>query len=497
MLFNSFEFIFLFLPIVIIGYFFLNKLHTTSAKVWLLLASFFFYSWWNPDYFPLILTSLLVNYTVGTLLGKWENDFKRKALLTVGILFNVGLLGYYKYADFFLSNVNVFFQTNLPLLELALPLAISFYTFQQIAYLVDSYRNETKEYNFLNYSLFVAFFPQLIAGPIVHHGTVMPQFEEERNKRWISSNVALGIYVFGIGLFKKLIIADTFAIWANAGFSQPTALSFFDSWIVSLAYTFQLYFDFSGYSDMAIGAALLFNIKLPINFNSPYKALSIQDFWRRWHITLSTFLTNYLYIPLGGSRKGISRTYINILIIFAVSGIWHGAGWTFVIWGLLHGIASVIYRAWSRLGLSLPKLLAWFITFQFVNATWVFFRAESVQDALSILKSMSGLNGFTFPASLQGQMELFGLENYLPAEWSLAFLSDVPVNYVSSILTTGSLTALLCVAFGLLITLFLKNGMQLMDAFKPGFFNALFIACLYVFSIFHLQRVSEFLYFNF
>ncbi|MGB6019807.1 MAG: MBOAT family O-acyltransferase, partial [Sulfurimonadaceae bacterium] len=266
--------------------------------------------------------------------------------------------------------------------------AISFFTFQQIAYLVDSYRGETAEYDFLNYALFVTFFPQLIAGPIVHHAEMMPQFASKWNLVKNYKNIATGLFIFSIGLFKKVVIADTFAKWATAGFDHAETLNLLEAWATSLSYTFQLYFDFSGYTDMAIGAALLFNIKLPINFNSPYKALDIQDFWRRWHITLSRFLRDYIYIPLGGNRKGSFRTYNNLLATFILGGIWHGAGWTFVFWGLLHGMALVVHRFWKSIGFTMPNILAWFITFNFINIAWVFFRAREWDDAIKVLTGM-------------------------------------------------------------------------------------------------------------
>ncbi|MCK5677310.1 MAG: MBOAT family protein, partial [Flavobacteriaceae bacterium] len=247
------------------------------------------------------------------------------------------------------------------------------------------------EYDFLNYALFVTFFPQLIAGPIVHHSEMMPQFASRWNLVKNYKNIAMGLFIFSMGLFKKVVIADSFAVWATAGFDTATTLTLFEAWATSLSYTFQLYFDFSGYTDMAIGAALLFNIKLPINFNSPYKALSIQDFWRRWHITLSRFLKDYIYIPLGGNRKGEFRTYTNLMATFIIGGIWHGAGWTFVFWGLLHGLALVVHRAWDKLGFKLWTWLAWFITFNFINIAWVFFRAREWDDAIKVLGSMFGL----------------------------------------------------------------------------------------------------------
>ncbi|HGZ69965.1 MAG TPA: MBOAT family protein, partial [Nitratifractor sp.] len=303
MLFNSYEFIFFFLPIVYFVYFYLNKKHLVEAsKAFMVFASLFFYSWWNISYLPLILVSMLFNYTLGRELStpRHLQKISKKALLAFGVTMNLLLLGYFKYMDFFIANINRFTGTHIELLHLALPLAISFYTFQQIAYLVDSYRGETKEYDFLNYAVFVTFFPQLIAGPIVHHSEMMPQFAKLRNKVVNLRNVALGLFIFFMGLFKKVVIADTFATWATQGFDVAKELNMLEAWSASLSYTFQLYFDFSGYTDMAIGLGLLFNIKLPTNFLSPYKATSIQDFWRRWHITLSRFLKDYIYIPLGG-----------------------------------------------------------------------------------------------------------------------------------------------------------------------------------------------------
>lgn len=391
MLFNSFEFIFAFLPITFFVYFYLlhNRL-VTGAKGFLVFASLFFYSWWNIIYLPLILCSMLFNYVIGTSLGKTSEHKKvsKRQLLIIGIVSNIGLLGYFKYTDFFIENFNLFSGSNVELFHLALPLAISFFTFQQIAYLVDSYRGETKEYDFLNYALFVTFFPQLIAGPIVHHKEMMPQFASKWNLAKNYKNIALGIFIFSIGLFKKVVIADTFAEWATNGFDKAQTLNFLEAWATSLSYTFQLYFDFSGYTDMAIGAALLFNIKLPINFNSPYKATNIQDFWRRWHITLSRFLRDYIYIPLGGNRVSELRIYSNLMITFILGGLWHGAGWTFVFWGFLHGAALVIHRIWQKLNFKLNTIIAWFITFNFINISWIFFRAKEWDDAIKVLSAM-------------------------------------------------------------------------------------------------------------
>jgi D-alanyl-lipoteichoic acid acyltransferase DltB (MBOAT superfamily) len=273
-------------------------------------------------------------------------------------------------------------------LNLVLPLAISFFTFQQITYLVDSYYSKIDEHSLLNYANFVLFFPQLIAGPIVHHKEMMPQFSSIKNKLINYKNIFLGIFIFSIGLFKKVVIADTFSIWATNGFDIEESLTFIEAWVTSLSYTFQLYFDFSGYADMAIGAALLFNIRLPLNFNSPYKSLNIQEFWRRWHMTLSRLLKDYVYIPLGGNRCSNFRIYINLIITFIIGGIWHGAGWTFIVWGTLHGVAIVLNRIWQKLNINIGKIAAWFITFNFINITWIFFRAKEWNDAIKVLFGM-------------------------------------------------------------------------------------------------------------
>jgi len=387
MQFNSFEFIFIFLPITFCVYFYLKSIKINSAsRVFLILANLTFYSIWNISYLPLIIGSVLFNYYIGLFLI--ENRFKKKLVLIFGIFVNLLILGYFKYTDFLIENYNILTSSEYELLHIALPLAISFFTFQQIAYIVDCYRGNIRSYNFLNYALFVTFFPQLIAGPIAYYKEIVPQFTDKKSGFKNYENIYRGLFIFAIGLFKKVIIADTFAVWANSGFDTSATLTLLEAWSSSLSYTFQLYYDFSGYTDMAIGIGLLFNIKLPINFNSPYKALNIQDFWRRWHITLSRFLKDYIYIPLGGSRRGEYKTYINILITFILAGIWHGAGWTFLFWGFLHGFGLIVYKIWSRFGVRLYSWLGWFITFNFINITWVFFRAKNFDDALRVLSGM-------------------------------------------------------------------------------------------------------------
>lgn len=489
MLFNSYEFILFFLPITFFIYFFLNQRRLIVAgKVWLVLASLFFYGWWNPLYLPLILMSMAVNYNIGAELNlgmksranklksfALSQHLSRKKILILGIAFNVGLLGYFKYMDFFISNLNNVLDANIPLQNLVLPLAISFFTFQQIAYLVDSYRRETQEYNAINYMLFITFFPQLIAGPIVHHKEMMPQFASRWNLVKKYKNVSLGIFIFSIGLFKKVVIADTFAQWANSGFDSIEPLGFVEAWIASLSYTFQLYFDFSGYTDMAIGSALLFNIRLPINFNSPYKATSIQDFWRRWHITLSRFLRDYVYIPLGGNRGAKYRTYLNLFATFLIGGLWHGASWMFVIWGALHGAALVLHRIWSGLGFKMRPLMGWVATFMFINFTWVFFRAETLSDAIRVLTGMVG--GLSFVDFLN-----FGF--VLPV---YNFLSNnIQITYV--------LVAMFSV-------LALRNSSEYFKKGEVNFRNmiisGLILALVFLLYFHESTSESQFLYFNF
>ena len=470
MLFNSYEFIFAFLPITFFIYFYLNsKRLIIVAKGFLVFASLFFYSWWNIVYLPLILSSILFNYIIGTTLSKSSEDnkiglnktFSKKSILTFGIVCNVALLGYFKYTNFFLENFNGIFGSNIPLQHIILPLGISFFTFTQIAFLVDSYRNEVKEYDLVRYMLFVTYFPHLLAGPILHHKEMMPQFANLKNSVINYRNVAVGLFIFSIGLFKKVVIADTFAVWANAGFDTATTLNLIEAWATSLSYTFQLYFDFSGYTDMAIGVSLMFNVKLPVNFNSPYKALNIQDFWRRWHMTLSRFLRDYIYIPLGGNKKSPSRTYVNLLATFVIGGFWHGAGWTFIFWGFLHGMALIIHRVWSTLGFKMWSWLAWFITFNFVNVAWVFFRAKEWDDAVRVLKGMIGLCGLGIKSIVIYKFLIVGL------------------------------------FFILLVSLFTKNSIEQVKNFKTDIKTVVFISLLFSISMIFLTRVSEFLYFNF
>lgn len=389
MLFNSFEFIFVFLPIVLLAYFSLNRLNLHQwAKGVLVLASLYFYAFFNTSYLPIIVSSILVNYGVAVGMRKWDGVTK-KVLFGIGLLFNLGMLGYFKYTDFMIENVNALFNTSYTLKNILLPLGISFFTFQQLAFVVDTYKNKGRLPKFLDYCNFVTFFPQLIAGPIVLPEEMLPQFEDKANRNPRAKNLFDGIFIFSVGLAKKVIIADSIAVFANAGYNLDLPhYTMAEAWLISLSYTFQLYFDFSGYCDMAIGIGKMFNINLPLNFNAPYRATNFQDFWRRWHITLNRFLTQYVYIPLGGSRRKEVRVYFNIGIVFLISGIWHGAGWTFVVWGICHGIGVMIHRIWKKKGYSMPSWLGMFITFFFINILWVLFRADNIHEAWVIISSM-------------------------------------------------------------------------------------------------------------
>jgi alginate O-acetyltransferase complex protein AlgI len=493
MLFNSYVFIFLFLPVTLIGYFILGRFHLVkAAKIWLLVTSLFFYGYWNPPYLLLMVISIIFNHQIGNAIASVSLKSKKaKFLLWTGIAVNLAIISYYKYANFFLSSVNVFFENNLVFKEIFLPLAISFYTFTQIAYLVDAYRGETQEnkYDIVTYSLFVVFFPQLIAGPILRHDELIPQLGKIKNYLFSHQNFAYGITLFSLGLAKKVLIADNISPWVSIVFNNADKITFIEAWVGALSYTFQLYFDFSGYSDMAIGLGLMFNIKLPINFNSPYKASSISDFWRRWHITLSNFLRDYLYIPLGGNRQGELRRYINLLITMLLGGLWHGAGWTFIIWGGLHGIYLSINHGWSKLKVALPKFLAWIITFVAVIYSWVLFRAATLDEGLVIIKTMSGLNGIILPGEPRGRLAVLTNFGINLERW-------VELNYLP-VLNDSKLMAVLAL-IGLIIWVkVLPNTQEVMQKMQPTWWWAMTIGFIASICLLSLNRVSEFLYFQF
>lgn len=491
MLFSSYIYVLVFLPAVTVGYFVANSWWGVGvARVWLLLASIFFYGWWDIAYVPLLLSSIAFNYSLGYCLHL--PNFQRKwrpHLLVVGTTANLGLLGYFKYADFFLENLNLALGGNAELLHIALPIGVSFFTFQQITFLFDAGRNDRGVYTPANYALFVCFFPQLIAGPIVHHREIMPQFDDPENDRPHLTNISAGLFIFSIGLFKKVVLADTFAVWADAGYRDLEVLTFFQAWMTSLSYTFQLYFDFSGYADMAIGAGLLFNIRLPINFYSPYKALNIQQFWRRWHMTLSRFLRDYLYIPLGGSRRGDASLFVNLAIVFLLGGLWHGASWMFVLWGALHGAALIVHQLWRRVGFALPRVIAWLLTFLFVNLAWVFFRAETFSDALKVLRGMCGLDGIALPVP---PSSLRGLRDFLDGFHGISFGEA----WREGVTATPYLTVAMILASFLIVTS-TQNSVQMLARFRSRLPEAA-IALFFLFvSLTLIGRSEVFIYWSF
>lgn len=481
MLFNSTEFLFLFLPIVFIGYFTLLKLQLIlPAKLWMLAASLFFYSYWEISYLPLLVGSILFNFYVSQIFS-WSGLSKQNRLfiLAFGICANVGLLGYFKYADFLLENLNLAFGTGFSIMNLLLPLAISFFTFQQIAYLVDSYRGEVTERSLVDYAIFVSFFPQLIAGPIVHHKQIMPQFASIENSRIDLNNIYVGLLLLGIGLFKKTVIADQFAPWVANGYANTEGLSMIGAWALSLGFTMQLVFDFTAYSDMAIGIGLLFNIRLPINFYSSLKATNIAEFWSRWHLTLTAFLRQYIYIPLGGNRKGFARSNVNLFIVFLIAGIWHGSGWNFVMWGLLQGSANVLYRIWKSKGLAMPRLLGWFMTFNFINVICVYFRAPAFADSTNVLSGMIGLNGIAPTNTDPG--------NYSATRIDM-LLSEIGADW----------QYLLWIGAAFLLALGTRNAMEIARDVKINMRTAYYAGFLIgVSALTMMDRKDEFIYFNF
>lgn len=486
MLFNSYIFLLLFLPICLIGYYTLNHFKKYKlGQLFLLLMSLWFYAYFNLSYLAIIVISILFNYGIYKLLEK--NNNHRKFFLILGLLVNIGAFFYFKYMDFFIQNINVLFNKNIPFLKIVLPLGISFFTFQQLSFVIDSYKKEVPKYNLLYYACFVSFFPQLIAGPIVTHDELVPQFLDEKKKKFNYDNFGKGLYGFTLGLAKKVLIADTFGVVANWGFgfelNNIVTMNTTNAILVMLAYTIQIYFDFSGYSDMAIGLGKMFNIDLPTNFNSPYKALTIKEFWDRWHITLTRFFTKYIYIPLGGSRKGTLRTYVNILIVFLVSGFWHGANWAFVLWGLMHGIFSIINRLFKNFFDRLHPALNWLITFSFVNLTWIFFRTESISRAVEFIRTIFKFNFGSINSTILNSFKLpeFALiTSHTKIESIFPFFVLQLFFTVAIVLILGS-----------------KNVQERMACFKPSIWKVIVTVLLFVWCVMSLSGVSTFLYFNF
>lgn len=486
MLFNSYEFIFGFLPLTVIIFFGLVRFRLLKlATYWLTISSLIFYGYWNPAYVPLLIISIIGNFFFGSYLSTAKPGTRSsQVMLWLGIGFNLAILGYYKYAGFLIDSFNHVLQTTFPIPEIILPLGISFYSFTQIAYLVDAYHSSSRNnYDLLTYTLFVVFFPQLIAGPILRHDELIPEFRKLKNFVFSNRNIAYGLTLFILGLAKKVLLADPLSPWVAEVFTHANEVTLVEAWFGAIAYTLQLYFDFSGYSDMAIGLGLIFNIHLPINFNSPYKATSIIDFWRRWHITLSNFLRDYLYIPLGGNRKGSLRRYVNLIITMLLGGLWHGAGWTYILWGGLHGCFLAINHGWRKLGCQMPNAIAWLMTFMAVVFSWVFFRSSNWVDAVAISKAMLGLSSITLPADMKAIVPWL-------SQWRVEFaeLPHLPSNHQQAL-------AQLAVLLGGVMVL--PNTQQIMQRFQPSWQWAIALSSVTVLCLISLNRVSEFLYFQF
>lgn len=474
-----------------------------------------FYTWWHPPFLIILLISTITNYIFGTVLNhSFENRFLKKTILVLGLSFNIGLIFYYKYIDFVITNLNWALGTDISLQHPLLPLAISFFTFQKISYLIDGYREGRFRYSFSEYCFFVCFFPQLIAGPIVQHKDIIPQIP---NIKTTARLMHIGICYFVLGLAKKVIIADHCAEYANPLFNAAgdgVILSFGEAWLAAIAYTLQLYFDFSGYSDMALGLGRMFNIKLPINFNSPYQAVNIIDFWRRWHMTLSLFLRNYLYIPLGGNRSGTFKQFINIMMTMLIGGLWHGANWTFVIWGGMHGCYLIINHSWHSLvnrfkalhfasSFILNKFTSRALTFVAVVVAWVYFRAESVTQANHMVESMLGLNGISLMKSLSSYCDP-----------SIFTSSKIYFNGLfPNVLVDGKMGSIMMVLIGIgafmlpnthkLLTYYQNNKNFSLEprfsilAINKTAYSALVIGLLGAISVLFISKASEFLYFQF
>jgi len=482
MLFNSHEFIFVFLPMALAGFFILSLLKHSLAVSWLGLSSLVFYGWLSRKAVPLLIISIGVNYYFGFLLARpWADSRGKYWTLVAALVLNLSILGIFKYADFFIGNVNGALAAltigQIQTLKLTLPIGISFFTFTQIAFLVDCYEGKVRERSFANYFVFVTYFPHLVAGPVIHHAQLIPQLRRPETFRINYNMVATGLTIFVIGLSKKMLLADPLSEYADKLFTAAgigAAPMLIASWSGVLAYTFQIYFDFSGYSDMAIGLSLLFGIHLPINFNSPYKATSIIDFWRRWHISLSTFLRDYLYIRLGGNKFGEARRFLNIFITMLLGGLWHGASWTFVLWGALHGLYLVINHAWRALvplqdgHSNVSNSVGWLITFPCICFAWVLFRSERLASAANIFQGMLGMNGI-------------GPEG---ADRSFFIL----------------------LALSFFITLGVKNCAELFSyspykftavSWKPDLKWAITITAIFAICVLKIGKVSPFLYFQF
>ena len=488
MLFNSYIFIFTFLPLCVLGFYLLKDRNTDAAKTWLIAFSLWFYGYFDLYYLAIMIGSVAVNYALYRFICATQ---KKKQILAVGVAANIAVLFYFKYYDFFAQNINAIFKSNIAMKNILLPLGISFFTFQQISFLHDAYDGQVNNVSFVDYALFITFFPQLIAGPIVTAKEMLPQFARIKESRFDIEKFAGGVFIFVSGLAKKVLIADVLGRAVDFGYENTDILSRPDALIVILFYTLQLYFDFSGYCDMAVGIGRLFGFDIAINFNSPYKAGNIIEFWKRWHITLSRFFTRNIYIPLGGNRKGKIRMYINLFIVFFLSGLWHGAGWNFILWGCMHGVLYVITRALTNkkeknevIKTDAKRIVCILLTFIFVSIAWVFFRANDITQAILVLKRVM-IGDMTVSYDMA---QLFNKGEFW---YILKVLHLSNLSFGRYIVMAGY--ALICP----IMVFFAPNTHEMCAKMKFAPIHAIICGVMFVWCIVSLSGVGTFLYFNF
>ena len=489
MLFNSYIFVFLFFPICLLGYYGLAYFRRAeAAKIFLIAMSLWFYGYFNLAYLLIMVCSIGANYMFHRLLSHRT----RKPVVIIAVAANLGVLFYFKYFDFFLSTINTVFGASAALRNILLPLGISFFTFQQISFVVDTYRGEVRDCSLVDYALFVSFFPQLIAGPIVNHEEMLPQFRRIGQQSVLWERIAEGMGLFVLGLAKKVLIADTFGAGVDYGYTNIALLGRADAILVMISYSFQLYFDFSGYCDMARGIGKMLGIEIPINFNSPYKAVNIIDFWKRWHITLNRFFTKYVYIPLGGSRRGAVRMYVNLMLVFLLSGLWHGAGWNYIVWGAMHGILYVLTRLWQKS--VKPRVVrdnifmtvvSRLLLFAYVSVAWVYFRAADIAQANRML--CTAVKGPIQKIST-GLAACFQVDEFW---YVIKVLHRDNRTYSRYILLWVILGA------GIYLSMIGRNAAQRMERVKYSVVSAVVIAVLTLWCVLTFSEVSTFLYFNF
>lgn len=493
MLFNSYIFVFLFFPLVVSGYYVLHRIGWGKAALgFLIMMSLIFYGYNNVSYLAILVVSIILNYLLVLVMNKADGPVGRLLFLIIGVLLNLGILFYFKYYDFFIENVNTALKADYHFLGLELPLGISFYTFQQLSYVIDSYKGDCDKYSFIEYAAYVSFFPQLIAGPIVYHDELIPQLRAEENHHIHYENFSKGIYAFALGMAKKVLVADTMSKVVTVGFAHVNELNSISALLVMICYSIQIYFDFSGYCDMAYGIGFMFNVELPLNFNSPYKAASVKELWDRWHMTLTRFFTKYVYIPLGGSRKGKARTYLNIMIVFLVSGIWHGANWTFMVWGILNGAGILFDRLCGKILNRIPRIIRRVTTYCFFTGTLILFRAESLRQAWQMFSNffvMGDGRGYADGAV------------YAPITSAFNELTEMRLLYrmgfggmIESYPWMGLALFTLLI---LLSCFFMRNTQEKVQDMQYTASRMAAVTGLMIWSILSFSDVSEFLYFNF